>query len=46
MQMAMGKCRDGPVHRRTWLGLGGVGLVAAAGVAAYGINSAFGKKRG
>lgn len=43
-QIAIGRCCAGPVHRRTWLGLGGVVLVVAAGLAAYGVNSAFGEK--
>ncbi|CAN0030848.1 unnamed protein product, partial [Sphacelaria rigidula] len=38
----IGKCRGGSVRRRTWLGLGGVGLVVAAGLAGYGVNSGFG----
>lgn len=43
VQIAIGRCCAGPVRRRTWLGLGGVMLVISAGIAAYGINSAFGK---
>lgn len=41
--VVMGRCCSGPVLRRTWLGLGGVGSVVAAGLAAYGLNSAFGE---
>lgn len=40
--MALGRFFSGPVLRRSWLGIGGVGTVAAAGLAAYGVNSSFG----
>lgn len=42
VQIAIGRCCAGGVRRRTWLGLGGVMLVLGAGLAAYGLNSAFG----
>eukprot|EP00904_Undaria_pinnatifida_P008203 jgi/Undpi1/4512/HiC_scaffold_18.g07866.m1 len=42
VQIAIGRCCSGAVRRRTWLGLGGVMFVVGAGLAAYGINSAFG----
>ncbi|CAN0213748.1 unnamed protein product, partial [Ectocarpus sp. 6 AP-2014] len=38
----LGKCGEGPVRRRSWLGVAGVGFIISAGVAAYGLNSAFG----
>ena len=41
VMVALGRCCSGLVHQRTWLGPGGVLLVIAAGLAAYGINSAF-----
>lgn len=44
VMIALGRCGAGPVMRRTWLGLGGIILVIAAGLAAYGLNSAFGKR--
>lgn len=43
VQIAIGRCCAGGVGRRTWLGLGGVMLVLGAGLAAYGLNSAFGE---
>lgn len=43
VQIAIGRLYAGSVRRRTWLGLGGVMLVVGAGLAAYGINSAFGE---
>lgn len=43
VMIALGRCCSGPVLRRSWLGLGGVGTVVAAGLSAYGFNSAFGK---
>lgn len=43
VQIAIGRCCAGGVRRRTWLGLGGVMLVLGAGLAAYGLNSAFGE---
>ncbi|CBJ26537.1 conserved unknown protein [Ectocarpus siliculosus] len=41
VSVAIGRCCSGPVKRRSWLGVGGVMLVVAAGLAAYGINSGF-----
>lgn len=41
--IVIGRCCDGSVRRRSWLALAGIGLVVAAGVAAYGANSAVGK---
>lgn len=43
VMVALGRCRAGPVKRRTWLGVGGIMLVVSAGMAAYGFNSAVGK---
>lgn len=43
VMVALGRCCSGPVLRRSWLGLGGVMLVVAAGLAAYGVNSGFGE---
>lgn len=43
--IAIGRCWAGSVRRRSWIGLGGVGLVLAAGLAAYGFNSALGEYR-
>ncbi|CAM9869255.1 unnamed protein product, partial [Ectocarpus sp. 12 AP-2014] len=40
--VALGRCCAGPVERRSWLGVGGIVLVVAAGLAAYGLNSGFG----
>ncbi|CAM9459542.1 unnamed protein product, partial [Scytosiphon promiscuus] len=42
VMVALGRCCTGPVKRRSWLGAGGVVIVAGAGLAAYGLNSAFG----
>lgn len=42
--VVIGRCWNDSVRRRSWLGLAGVLLVVAAGLAAYGINSAFGKR--
>ncbi|CAN0336849.1 unnamed protein product, partial [Ascophyllum nodosum] len=42
VQSVLGRCFAGPVRRRTWLGLGGIFCVLAAGLAAYGLNSGFG----
>lgn len=42
--VALGRCCAGPVERRSWLGVGGIVLVVAAGLAAYGLNSGFGKR--
>ncbi|CAM9459401.1 unnamed protein product [Scytosiphon promiscuus] len=39
--IALGYISCVAVRRRSWLGLGGVMLVVAAGLAAYGLNSAF-----
>lgn len=39
----LGKCGAGSVRRRSWLGLAGVVIIVLAGVAAYGLNSGFGK---
>ena len=44
VMVSLGRCCSGSVRRRSWLGLAGVGIVVAAGLAAYGINSGFGKK--
>lgn len=41
--VVIGRCWSDSVRRRSWLGLAGVLLVVAAGLAAYGVNSAFGK---
>ncbi|CBJ26534.1 conserved unknown protein [Ectocarpus siliculosus] len=41
VSVALGRCCSGPVKRRSWLGVGGTVLVAAAGLAAYGLNSGF-----
>ncbi len=41
--VALGRCCSGPVNQRTWLGPGGVLIVIAAALAAYGLNSAFGE---
>ncbi|CAM9260832.1 unnamed protein product [Ectocarpus sp. 13 AM-2016] len=41
VSVAIGRCCSGPVKRRSWLGVGGVMLVVAAGLAAYGLNSGF-----
>ena len=46
VSLALGRCCSGFVNQRSWLGLGGVLLVFAAGLAAYGINSAFGEPLG
>eukprot|EP00903_Cladosiphon_okamuranus_P015713 g14505.t1 len=40
--IALGRCCAGVVERRTWIGGAGVLFVVAAGMAAYGLNSAFG----
>ncbi|CAM9503125.1 unnamed protein product, partial [Ectocarpus sp. 13 AM-2016] len=40
--VALGRCCAGPVERRSLLGVGGIVLVVAAGLAAYGLNSGFG----
>ncbi|CAM9710197.1 unnamed protein product, partial [Ectocarpus sp. 4 AP-2014] len=42
VMVALGRCCTGPVERRSWLGVGGIVLVVAAGLAAYGLNSGFG----
>lgn len=42
--VSLGRCGTGPVRRRSWLGLAGVLIVVTSGVAAYGLNSAFGEK--
>ena len=44
VMVSLGRCCSGSVRRRSWLGLAGVGIVVAAGLAAYGINSGFGEK--
>ena len=43
VMIALGRCCSGPVKRRSWLGLGGVMLVVAAGLAAYGFSSGLGE---
>lgn len=43
VMIALGRCCSGSVRRRSWLGLGGVMLVIAAGMAAYGFSSAIGE---
>lgn len=40
VMIMIGRCCSGAVLRRSWLGLGGITLVAAAGLAAYGIMGA------
>ena len=45
VMVALGRCGTGPVRRRSWLGLGGVVTVVAAGLAAYGFNSGLGERR-
>lgn len=45
VMLCVGRCKLGAVERRSWLGLGGVGIVVASGVAAYGVCSGFGEKR-
>ncbi|CAM9122089.1 unnamed protein product, partial [Laminaria digitata] len=42
VMVALGRCCSGSVKRRSWLGLGGVMTVVAAGLAAYGFNSGLG----
>ncbi|CAM9198844.1 unnamed protein product, partial [Ectocarpus sp. 12 AP-2014] len=39
--VAIGRCFTGPVKQRSWLGIGGLMIVIAAGFAAYGLNSGF-----
>lgn len=41
--VALGRCCSGRVERRGWIGVAGVVTVVAAGLAAYGLNSAFGE---
>lgn len=41
--VTLARCCSGPVQRRSLLGVGGIIFVIAAGLAAYGINSAFRK---
>ena len=41
--IVLGRCCSGLVKRRSWLGLGGVMLVVAAGLAAYGFSSGLGE---
>lgn len=43
VMLCVGRCKRGAVGRRSWLGLGGVGIVVASGVAAYGLCSGFGE---
>jgi len=43
VMLCVGRCKLGAVERRSWLGLGGVGIVMAAGLAAYGVCSGFGE---
>ena len=44
--LMIGRCRRDSVERRSWLGLAGIGIVAASGLAAYAVCSAFGELRG
>lgn len=44
VMLGLGRCRSGAVERRSWLGFGGVCIVVASGLAAYGINSGFGER--
>lgn len=43
VMVCVGRCLMGAVERRSWLGLGGVGIIIAAGLAAYGLCSGFGE---
>ena len=43
VMVVIGRCCSGSVKRRSWLGLGGVMLVIAAGLAAYGFSSGLGE---
>ncbi|CAM9359742.1 unnamed protein product, partial [Ectocarpus fasciculatus] len=42
VSVALGRCCTGPVKQRSWLAVGGVMFVVAAGLAGYGLNSGFG----
>lgn len=46
VKIAIGRCRSDSVRRRSWLGFAGILLVAAAGLAAYGLKSALGTRAG
>ncbi|CAM9170392.1 unnamed protein product, partial [Ectocarpus sp. 8 AP-2014] len=41
VSVAIGRCCTGPVKQRSWLGVSGIMLVVASGLAAYGLNSGF-----
>lgn len=43
VMVVIGRCWDPAVLGRNFVALGGVTLVLAAGLAAYGVNSAFGR---
>eukprot|EP00903_Cladosiphon_okamuranus_P022061 g20288.t1 len=40
--VALGRCHSGGVERRSWIGGTAIIIVVAAGISAYGLNSAFG----
>ncbi|CAM9814630.1 unnamed protein product [Ectocarpus sp. 4 AP-2014] len=42
VSVTIGRCCRGHVKQRSWLAIGGIIFVIAAGVAAYGVNSGFG----
>ncbi|CBJ26527.1 conserved unknown protein [Ectocarpus siliculosus] len=42
VSVTIGRCCRGHVKQRSWLAIGGIVFVIAAGVAAYGVNSGFG----
>ncbi|CAM9850692.1 unnamed protein product, partial [Ectocarpus sp. 12 AP-2014] len=42
VSVTIGRCCRGHVKQRSWLAIGGIMFVIAAGVAAYGVNSGFG----
>ncbi|CAM9835466.1 unnamed protein product [Ectocarpus sp. 12 AP-2014] len=42
VSVTIGRCCRGHVEQRSWLAIGGIMFVIAAGVAAYGVNSGFG----
>lgn len=43
VSVTIGRCCRGHVKQRSWLAIGGIMFVIAAGVAAYGVNSGFGE---